>query len=100
MTVQDGTLLIEDKNAQKSNTLLLSENMTTESVSTLINFESQDFGKYQLPNESITKIVTNRTGFLSCLNLHRAGFRPHAGDRCGAAAVIHQAYFRPRFPHD
>lgn len=69
LTVQDGTLLIEDKNAQKSNTLLLSENMTTESVSTLINFESQGFGKYQLPNGSITKIVTNRTGFLSCTNL-------------------------------
>ena len=69
LTVEDGTLLIEDKNAQKSNTLLLSENMTTESVSTLISFESQDFGKYQLPNGSITKIVTNRTGFLSCTNL-------------------------------
>lgn len=68
-TVQEGILLIEDKNVQKSNTLLLSENMTTESVSTLINFESQDFGKYQLPNDSITKIVTNRTGFLSCTNL-------------------------------
>lgn len=68
-TVQEGILLIEDENVQKSNTLLLSENMTTESVSTLINFESQDFGKYQLPNDSITKIVTNRTGFLSCTNL-------------------------------
>lgn len=68
-TVADGMLLIEDKNLQGSNTLLLSENLTTDSVSSLINFESQDYGKYQLPNESITKIVTNRTGFLSCTNL-------------------------------
>lgn len=68
-TVADGMLLIEDKNQQGNNTLLLSENLTTDSVSSLINFESQDYGKYQLPNESITKIVTNRTGFLSCTNL-------------------------------
>lgn len=68
-TIQEGKLLIEDKNIQKSNVLLLSENMTTASVSSLITFESQEFGKYQLPNSSITQIVTNRPGFLSCTNL-------------------------------
>lgn len=68
-SVEEGMLCIEDTNAQRNNTLLLSENLTTESVSSLINFESQSYGKYQLPNESITKIVTNRTGFLSCTNL-------------------------------
>lgn len=68
-TIQEGKLLIEDKNIQKSNVLLLSENMTTASVSSLITFESREFGKYQLPNSSITQIVTNRPGFLSCTNL-------------------------------
>lgn len=67
--VVDGELILEDKNPQRSNTLLLGENMTTVSVSSLINFESRDFGKYKLPEGSITEIVTNITGFHSCTNL-------------------------------
>lgn len=67
--VQEEQLFLSDKNPQKSNLILLSENMTTQTVSSLINFETQDYGKYKLPENSITQIVTNRTGFESCTNL-------------------------------
>ena len=58
--VQEEQLFLSDKNPQKSNLILLSENMTTQTVSSLINFETQDYGKYKLPENSITQIVTNR----------------------------------------
>lgn len=62
-------LIIEDRSLQKSNSLLLSENITTDSVSTLISFGSDGYGKYNLPEGSITSIVTNTEGLKSCVNL-------------------------------
>ena len=52
-----------------SNRLELSDNLTTESVSSLILWESEDYGKFVLPNNSITEIVTTIKGFDSCYNL-------------------------------
>lgn len=62
-------LTIKDDSLQKSNALILSENLTTESVSTLISFGSGEYGKFLLPDGSITNIVTNADGFKSCVNL-------------------------------
>lgn len=52
-----------------SNKLELSDNLTTESVSSLILWESEEYGKFILPNNTITEIVTTITGFESCYNL-------------------------------
>ena len=49
-----------------SNDLTLSENLTTERVSTLIIWESEEFGKFVLPKGSISQIITTLTGFESC----------------------------------
>lgn len=67
--VDNGLLLIEAKDIQSSNALVLTENLTTESVTSVINFGSEDYGEVVLPNGTITKIVKGVTGFQSCTNL-------------------------------
>lgn len=68
-TVEEGLLLIEAKNIQSSNALILTENLTTDSVTTIINFGSEDFGEVVLPNGTITQIVKAVTGLKRCNNL-------------------------------
>lgn len=67
--IKDGFLQIEAVSLQSSNELLLTENLTTESVTYLVNFATEDIGEIVLPNGSITNIVTAHTGFISCVNL-------------------------------
>lgn len=62
-------LKIEAKEVQSYNSMLLTDNLTTESVTAIINFASAEAGEVTLPNNAITKIVTAPTGFLSCTNL-------------------------------
>lgn len=52
-----------------SNHLELSDNLTTESVSSLVLWQSGDYGKFVLPEHSITEIVTTVKGFDSCYNV-------------------------------
>lgn len=68
-TVEEDVLLIEAANIQSSNALILTENLTTSDVTTIINFGSEDFGEVVLPNGTITQIVKAVTGFTSCNNL-------------------------------
>lgn len=67
--VEENLLLIEDTSLQRGNSLLLSENLTTENVTTIINFASEDIGKISLPDGTITQIVKNVPGFTKCVNL-------------------------------
>lgn len=67
--VIDGALEVRDTNPQRNSALLLSENLTTESVSTVISFNSEAFGKIVLPEGTITAIITNVDGFQACTNL-------------------------------
>lgn len=62
-------LVIEAVEVQSNNSMLLTDNLTTESVTTIISFASEEPGEVSLPNGAITKIVTAPTGFLSCTNL-------------------------------
>lgn len=62
-------LTIECSNGKKNNELALSENLTTTSVSSLLMFQSEEYGKIDLPRDSITEIVTTIVGFESCYNL-------------------------------
>ena len=68
-TVVDGALLVEDTNTLRSSLMTLSDNLTTKSVSSLISFLSEAYGKFVLPEGSITKIVTGPIGFRSCVNV-------------------------------
>lgn len=62
-------LVIEAADVESENSMLLTDNLTTESVTAIISFASEEPGEVFLPNGAITKIVTAPTGFLSCTNL-------------------------------
>lgn len=62
-------LSIEDKTVSRSGILVLSDNLTTESVTVLADFATNDYGKYIFPDRTITEIVTLITGFNSVENL-------------------------------
>lgn len=66
----DGSeLVLTCKSAFKSNSLELSGNLTTTKVASLAMFQSQEYGKIVLPENSITDIITTLAGFDSCYNL-------------------------------
>ena len=69
VTADGDTLTISCDSERKSNTLSLSENLTTKTVSCLVTFHSEEYGKIVLPAGSITEIVTTVVGFESCTNL-------------------------------
>lgn len=62
-------LVIEAADVESENSMLLTDNLTTESVTAIISFASEEPGEVSLPNGAITKIITAPTGFLSCTNL-------------------------------
>ena len=66
---ENGLLVIEAADVESENSMLLTDNLTTESVTAIISFASEEPGEVSLPNGAITKIVTAPTGFLSCTNL-------------------------------
>lgn len=67
--IDGDALVIEAKNKYINYELALSDNLTTDTVATLITFQSEEYGEFVLPDDSITVIVTTLTGFRSCTNL-------------------------------
>lgn len=66
---ESSVLKISDKTIGRSNVLILSENLTTVNVTTIANFETEQYGELVLPNETITEIITNVSGLNSVTNL-------------------------------
>lgn len=64
------TLTLEVLDIRKPCALTLSRNLTTKSVTAIINFASAESGEIALPNGSITEIVTAVPGLLSVINLN------------------------------
>lgn len=62
-------LSIEDQTVSRSGVLVLSDNLTTASVTVIADFATNDYGRYIFPNGTITEIVTVITGFDSVENL-------------------------------
>lgn len=63
------TLLIEATDETSSNTLVLSENLTTSSVGSIVQFATVDDGDILIPNGVITKIVRSVSGLRSITNI-------------------------------
>lgn len=61
-------LRIVDTIQARSNLLVLSDNLTTASVTTIANFYTQDYGRITLPGGIVTKMVNNISGFKSVTN--------------------------------
>ncbi len=66
---EDGCVSITAADVQTSNQLVLSGNLTTQSVTGIVNFASLENGEIVLPNETITQIATAVPGLLSVINL-------------------------------
>lgn len=62
-------LLIEATDETSSNTLVLSENLTTSSVGSIVQFATVDDGDILIPNGVITKIVRSVSGLRSITNI-------------------------------
>ena len=62
-------LLIWDTVKSRSNTLLLSDNLTTSEVTTIANFFTQDYGRITLSGGVVKKMVDNVPGFIAVENL-------------------------------
>lgn len=62
-------LRIEDTVLVRRNALVLSDNLTTEEVTSIVNFFTDDYGRITLPNGIVSKMVNNITGFNAVTNL-------------------------------
>lgn len=62
------TLLVSATDIAQNYTMLLTENLTTESVTSIINFSSADYGEVIVPNGAISIISKGPAGFTSCSN--------------------------------
>lgn len=62
-------LRIEDNTKSRKNSVLLSDNLTTSSVTVIANFFTEEYGKITLPFGIITKMINNISGFLEVTNL-------------------------------
>lgn len=65
----DGKITIEALDTASSNTMVLSENLTTETVSTVIVFGTEEYGDIVIPNGVITKIVKTVAGLTAVENV-------------------------------
>lgn len=88
VTTTDNTLAIEDKTLSRSNVLILSDNLTTSSVTVIASFLTEDYGKITLPYGIVTKMVNNITGFNAVTNL----LEPTYGRKRESDIELRQSY--------
>lgn len=66
---EDGKLLLSANDETSNNSLILSENLTTETVSTVVNFGTEEYGDIVIPYGVITKIVKSVAGLREITNV-------------------------------
>ena len=71
VSVNESTITLDviSESASRSGILVLSDNLTTASVTTLADFATIDYGKLIFPNGTITIMITNISGFNAVENL-------------------------------
>ena len=69
VAVDGEALIIKAKDATSTNTLVLSENLTTQTVGCVLTFATVDDGDILIPNGAITKIVKSVAGLESITNV-------------------------------
>ena len=69
ISVTDGLIIINSNDLNRRHNMILSSNLTTDSVTGIIPFYSETNGEVTLPNGTITEIVTAVPGFLGVTNL-------------------------------
>jgi len=69
LTIVDNLLLVESLDLQRTHNMILSANLTTETVTSILHFASELKGEIALPNGTITEIVTSVPGLIAVVNL-------------------------------
>lgn len=69
VSYEDGKLIVEAVDTASSNTMVLSENLTTETVASVITFATVEYGDIVIPNGVITKIVKTVAGLQAVENV-------------------------------
>ncbi|MCC8067324.1 MAG: hypothetical protein LIO94_09525 [Clostridiales bacterium] len=62
VSYEDGKLTIVAVDETSSNVLVLSENLTTETVGTIVSFATEEYGDILIPDGVVTKIVNSVAG--------------------------------------
>ena len=88
VNVDGDGIIIADKLLGRVSKLVLSSNLTTDYIVTIASFETEKFGKIQLPNDVITKLVDNIAGFTNVRN----GLQPIYGREAQTDVELRQAY--------
>lgn len=88
ITAENNTLTIKDKTISRSNVLILSDNLTTSSVTVIATFLTGEYGKITLPYGIVTKMVNNVTGFTAVTNL----LEPTYGRKQESDIELRQSY--------
>lgn len=65
----DGELTIASADETANNTMVLSENLTTKQVGTVVSFPTEEYGDIVIPNGVVTKIVKSVAGLQSVINV-------------------------------
>lgn len=68
-SIHDNKILLAANDESSSNGLVLSENLTTETVSSVVTFGTEENGDILIPNGVITKIVKSIPGLESVVNV-------------------------------
>lgn len=85
---EENILVIQDSIKARSNTITLSDNLTTEEVTTIANFYTEEYGSISIPNGLVTKMITNVTGFTDVVNL----LSPASGRLAETDIELRQSY--------
>lgn len=88
ITAENNMLTIKDKTISRSNVLILSDNLTTSSVTVIATFLTEEYGKITLPYGIVTKMVNNVTGFTAVTNL----LEPTYGRKQESDIELRQSY--------
>lgn len=68
-TLAGAVLLIESIDLQRQHNMILSANLTTETVTSLVQYNTENVGEFATPPGTITEIVTSVPGLVSVINL-------------------------------
>ena len=66
---KDEFLVLTSKNKYLSHSIDMTENLSTEEVTSIIVFDSEEYKRIQLTEGAITEIITSTAGFKKCTNL-------------------------------
>lgn len=89
---ESSAMKIADTELSRNNEVILSENLTTKSVTSIATFQTEDYGKIAIPNGLITVMVSNIAGFTAVTNL----LNPSYGQQQETDTELRHSYMKKK----